>query len=96
VDWNLLGEDSTGMDKKYDEIIETFGMRVREMREEYGYSQEAFAQEAGIDRSYYGRIERGNANLTLKQIAAIAERLGISIPELFEPSTKIRRRKFKY
>lgn len=82
---------------KYDEIIESFGMRVREMREEYGYSQEAFAQEAGIDRSYYGRIERGDANLTLKQIAAIAERFGITIPELFgRPIKKIKRQKVKY
>ncbi len=68
---------------KHDKIIESFGKRVKKLRIEHGYSQEAFAQEAGIDRSYYGRIERSEANPTLRNIAAIADLLGISISELF-------------
>jgi transcriptional regulator with XRE-family HTH domain len=73
---------------KYDKVIEAFGKRVKKLRVEHGYSQEAFAQEAGIDRSYYGRIERGDANLTLRNIAAIADVLDLSIPELFMEPVK--------
>ncbi len=62
---------------KYDDIIAAFGARIRDLRIKHGDSQEAFAQECEIDRSYYGRIERCMANPTLKNIAAIADALGI-------------------
>jgi transcriptional regulator with XRE-family HTH domain len=79
--------------EKYEKLNEAFGKRVKALRAQEGHSQEAFAQEAGIDRSYYGRIERGEANPTLKNIAAIANVLGISITELFEELPKAGRRK---
>ncbi len=78
--------------KRYDKIIDNFGKRVKRLRIEAGYSQEAFAQEAEIDRSYYGRIERSEANPTLKNIAAIADALGIAIADLFSDSSKVSRR----
>jgi transcriptional regulator with XRE-family HTH domain len=34
---------------------------IRTEREQAGYSQEAFARHAGLDRSYYGAIERGDS-----------------------------------
>ncbi len=74
--------------EKYDYVINAFGDRVRRLREESGYSQERFAFEAGIDRSYYGRIERSEANPTLRQIAAIADVLRIPIASLFENQPK--------
>ena len=77
----------------YDKLNEEFGKRVRTLRAQEGYSQEEFAQEAGIDRSYYGRIERGEANPTLRNIAAIASVFGISVTELFEELPKAGRRK---
>jgi transcriptional regulator with XRE-family HTH domain len=66
----------------YDELIKSFAERVRELRESQGHTQEKFAHDAAIDRSYYGRIERGKANPTLRHIAAIAESLDMSISEL--------------
>lgn len=69
--------------EKYDDVISKFGKRVRELREKSGYSQEQFAIEAEIDRSYYGRIERSEANPTLRQIAAIANVLDVPISFLF-------------
>ena len=78
---------------KHDKVIESFGKRVKRLRLEHGCSQEAFAQEAGIDRSYYGRIERGEANPTLRNIAAIADLLGITISELFADQQKIGRQR---
>jgi DNA-binding transcriptional regulator YiaG len=38
-------------DKKY---LPAFGTRVRQLRKEAGFSQEDFALEVGLDRTYYG------------------------------------------
>lgn len=43
----------------------SLGKAVRELRLEKGWSQEAFADFAGIDRSYIGGIERGEHNLAV-------------------------------
>ena len=60
-----------------------FGDRVRELRREAGLSQEELAGRAGVHRTYLGGIERGERNPSLKNIAAIAVALGVTLPELF-------------
>lgn len=60
-----------------------FGKAVRELRKERGLSQEAFADLAGIDRSYMGHIERGEKNVTLTKIYQLSDALGITVLELF-------------
>ncbi len=69
---------------KREDILVRFGRRVRELRKEYGYSQESFAHACGLDRSYMGGVERGERNLALRNIETIADTLGISITELME------------
>jgi len=65
-------------------IIENrFGHRVRELREARGLSQEELAFRARVHRTYLGGIERGERNPSLKNIAAIAEALGVTLSELF-------------
>lgn len=59
-----------------------FGEAVRRLRKGTGISQEAFAVKSGIDRSYYGRIERGEINVSLDNIEKIASALGIKPGEL--------------
>lgn len=66
------------------DILETFGDRVRELRKEAGWSQEEFADEADLDRTYIGGIERGERNLALRNIKKIAETFGMTIAELME------------
>jgi transcriptional regulator with XRE-family HTH domain len=41
-----------------------------------GWSQEEFAYRANIDRTYMGGVERGERNLSLKKLFAIAQALG--------------------
>lgn len=60
-----------------------FGKAVRELRKERGLSQEAFADLAGIDRSYMGHIERGEKNITLTKIYQLSDALGVTVVELF-------------
>jgi transcriptional regulator with XRE-family HTH domain len=48
------------------------------MRTDQGISQERFAQIAKLDRSYYGRIERGSQNVALTTLCAIARALRVT------------------
>ncbi len=68
--------------RKRADILERFGLRVRELRKEQGYTQESFAAACKLDRTYIGGIERGERNVALRNIEAIADALGITLGEL--------------
>lgn len=61
-----------------------FGSAVRELRLSRNLSQEAFADLAGLDRSYTGGIERGEHNVALINIQRIAKALDIKITTLMD------------
>lgn len=61
-----------------------FGAMVRKLRERKGYSQEAFADLVETERSYYGRIERGEHNITLRKIEQIVKALGMRWSSFFK------------
>jgi transcriptional regulator with XRE-family HTH domain len=67
-----------------EDIAVRFGKRLRERRMARGLSQEAFAQAAGLDRTYISGIERGKRNVSLRNIEVIAQALDVSISELTE------------
>jgi len=46
-------------------------------------SQERLAERAGLHRTYIGAIERGERNVSLKNIARIAKALGVQAKDLF-------------
>lgn len=60
-----------------------FGDRVRELRQELGMSQEAFAHHADFDRTYISGIERGIRNPTLDVIYRLADALECPVIQLF-------------
>ncbi|MCD0458628.1 helix-turn-helix domain-containing protein [Roseiconus lacunae] len=64
------------------DILLRFGERVRELRKKRGWTQEAFADYCGLDRTYVGGIERGERNVALRNIEVIAATLEISISQL--------------
>jgi transcriptional regulator with XRE-family HTH domain len=64
--------------------LRKFGKRVRELRQERGWSQEEFALAVNLARSYMGDIERGQRNISLINIARIAGALGVPISLLCE------------
>ena len=66
-----------------DDVVAQFGRTVRALRQEKGYSQEAFADLCGLDRSYMGGVERGERNLSIRKVALIARSLDMSLAELF-------------
>ena len=65
-------------------LLIRFGKRVRALRKANGLSQEAFAAECDLDRTYISGIERGKRNVSLHNIDVLAQALGISIAELLE------------
>ena len=74
-------------------VIRRFGQRIRELRETKGWSQETFAEECGLHRTYIGAIELGERNVSLVNIERIATALGVPIAELFPGlAATIRRR----
>ncbi|MCZ4338183.1 helix-turn-helix domain-containing protein [Shewanella colwelliana] len=59
-----------------------FGAKLRDKRKALGISQDKLALLAEIDRSYAGRIERGEVNITLEKAYQLAEVLGSDVREL--------------
>jgi transcriptional regulator with XRE-family HTH domain len=45
-------------------LLRELGIRIRAQRRHIGLTQEALALAAGVDRSYYGSVERGERNVT--------------------------------
>jgi transcriptional regulator with XRE-family HTH domain len=50
---------------------------VRRLRKARGFSQEAFADECGLHRTYIGSIERGERNVSIDNIERMASALSI-------------------
>lgn len=69
-------------------IEEKFGARVKEIRLKKGFSQEALANEAGIDRTYMTSVENGKRNISIQNIEKIITALNISFSEFFNKEFK--------
>lgn len=63
--------------------LKALGKQIRKHRLENGYSQEMFAIEAGLDRSYYGGVERGENNVAAINLIKIAAALELEVGDLF-------------
>ena len=60
-----------------------FGQRIAELRRGRRWSQEHLARRARLHRSYVGRVERGEQNVSLETIARLAHAFGLKISQLF-------------
>lgn len=70
-----------------DQLALLLGKRIRAKRKALGMSQERLALVCGLDRSYVGRIERGEVNITIVSLYQIARALHCSVIELLPDST---------
>lgn len=64
------------------ELSIKIGQLIRNKRKEKNITQESLSLQCGIDRSYMGRIERGEVNLTVEKLYEIALVLKISVKDL--------------
>ena len=58
------------------------GQNIRRLREANGWSQEDYADRAGIHRTYVSDIERGRRNPTITVVEKLAKPLGVGAAEL--------------
>ncbi|GJM25832.1 MAG: hypothetical protein DHS20C16_22470 [Phycisphaerae bacterium] len=59
------------------DIKSKVGQKLRELREEMGWSQEELGFEAELHRNYIGGIERGERNVGIENIAKLAKALRV-------------------
>ena len=60
----------------------SLGRVIRTARANLGHSQESFALAAGIHRTYMGDVERGERNISLKNLVRISDTLGVPLSRL--------------
>ena len=65
-----------------DTIIK-LGHKIRIERQKRKMSQEKLAELAELNRNFVGMVERGETNITVKNIESIANAFEINIHELF-------------
>lgn len=65
------------------ELALRFGRTIRRLRLDAKHSQEAFAAEVGIHRTYQGAVERGEKTVTIDTADKLARALGLSLVGLF-------------
>lgn len=80
--WDASRVPSLAKSHHRDPLLLAFGSTVRAARLKQGISQEQLALLTGLDRSYMGGVERGDSNVTLLKMHAIAQALDMSLAEL--------------
>lgn len=67
------------------EILTAVGNRIRNIREERGWSQEELAHRADVNRTFLGELERGKKKASVETVEKIANALEISLSDFFKP-----------
>lgn len=76
--WFNLRQDDPLASMRAQDIV---AHNLRKIRVKRGLSQEALAAEAEVDRSYVGRLERGNENPTIGMLEKLAAVLSVRIQD---------------
>jgi transcriptional regulator with XRE-family HTH domain len=75
------------------EIQKLFGEAVRKRRERLGLSQEAFADKAGIHRTYVSSIELGKVQVSIGIAQQLADALGVPLSKIWQQIERQRAKK---
>jgi transcriptional regulator with XRE-family HTH domain len=65
------------------DLLIRLGQRIRRLRARLGWTQAVLAEKVGIDRSFLADVERGKRNVSILNLALIAEGLGVTLAQLF-------------
>jgi transcriptional regulator with XRE-family HTH domain len=71
---------------QHDEIVERFGLKLKELRLSRGMSQGELASQAQVTTNYISRLEKGGAAPGIDLVARLAVALGVQIADLL-PTT---------
>lgn len=78
------------MSTKHPNLVK-IGKLIREARELQSYSQDGFAGTAGLGRTYYGRVERGEQNISIQNLIRIAITLKVEVGDLIPPISTLKK-----
>ncbi|MCO6055557.1 helix-turn-helix domain-containing protein [Pseudomonas sp. MOB-449] len=70
------------------QLAKALGKNIRAQRKAVGLSQDVLALSCKVDRSYMGRIERGEVNITVEKLYRIASTLGCEPRTLLPPMSE--------
>lgn len=65
-------------------IAVSLGLKIRDIRQKSGLSQEKFSLSIGMDRTYFASVEMGKRNISLVNLEKIANGLNVTLSELFK------------
>lgn len=66
------------------EILQSFGIRIKTLRQKQKISQEKLAEMADLHRTYINLVESGKRNISLRNINKLSKALGVSLEDLFK------------
>ena len=69
------------MKEKHQNLVK-IGHNIKALHTVKGYSQEGLADVSGMGRTYMGRVERGEQNISIQNLIQIAFALGVEVGEL--------------
>lgn len=72
------------MNMKLTQTQQNLGKIIQKIRLEQGLSQEDLSEKSGLHRTYIGSIERGERNISLKNLLVIAKALNIRLSDLLK------------
>lgn len=69
-------------------LMKGIGQRLRELRRNKGYTQEQFSEKLGMSLNFYGKIERGEAKLSIEKLVLLYNDYGADINYLLTGETR--------
>jgi DNA-binding XRE family transcriptional regulator len=81
--WSIGKPQHYGVAKRFEASAKALGKRIKQLRQQRGWSQEHLANEAGMHRTYMWGIERGVRNPSLRHLTCIADAFGLPLAALF-------------
>lgn len=64
------------------------GNRLRQLREQSGYTQNSLAERAGVAQTHLRNVELGKTNITVSHLQLICDALAISLKDFFNVDDK--------
>ena len=71
-------------DTEQDILRKRLGSRVRLLRAQRQWSQEVLASLAGLHRNYLGHVERGELNVSFKNVYKLADAFEMSVSQFLD------------
>lgn len=73
-----------------EKMSELLGSRIRQYRQQRGYTQEALALSSGLNVSFLGDVERGTKKPSIESLEKLLKALGITFQEFFDFEAEIK------